>query len=101
GFQPISLKSNEIRTVSLVTEKYAHQFFLDPRYSLPLDSNSHRIVEGVRLKSMDAAGRIYEVTYVVSQLKIPTNWNGGPKEYTFDCRPHELLKNFEASVPEI
>jgi hypothetical protein len=101
GFMPLALKPGEIRIVPLITDEYAHTFFLAPAYSIPLDYESHRIVQGIRAKSMDAKGRVYNVTYLVAQDKIPKGWNGGPKEYTFDCSPHELLTNVEASVPPV
>lgn len=101
GFQPAALRPGEIRIIALITDEFAHEFFRKPRYSIPIDSTNHRIVEGIRFKSMDASGRVYSATYLISQFKIPADWKGGPKEFTFDCTPHELLKNVEAGIPDL
>ncbi len=101
GFQPTALRPGEIKIISLITDEFAHEFFRKAHYSILIDATSHRIVQGMRFKSMDASGRVYNTTYLISQFKIPADWKGGPKEFTFDCTPHELLIDVEAGIPDL
>ena len=101
GFNPTALEPGQIKILALTTKEFAHEFFRNERYSMPIDAETHRVVEGIRFKSMGASGRIYNATFAISQFKIPSDWRGGPKEFTFDCSSHELLADADASIPDL
>ncbi len=103
GFQSKSFKAGEIAIISLITSGYGHDYFNDPMHARPIDSRHHEFVVGVRITSLDSAGRIYHVLYPISQYKIANDWKAGPPSegYTFDRRPHELLVNIAATIPPL
>lgn len=105
GFDARTLKLGEISIISLVTDGYAYDYFMRPRYSRPIDVAHHEFVEGVRIKSMDADGHIYSVLYPISQYKVRNDFDGkgGPPSegYTFDRSVHHLFVNEPEMIPPL
>jgi hypothetical protein len=103
GFEAKTIKPGEIAILSLLTDRYAwSDYYQNPTYSRPIDATHHEFAEGVRIKSMDARGRLYLVYYVSSQFKLQNGIDHGPTEgYTFDCHQNPLLINIEEFRPPL
>ena len=102
GFEAKTLKPGEIVIVSLISGGYTRDYYVNGRYSRPIDAQYHEFTEALRVKSMDSQGRIYSTLYPISQFKIRNDWKVGPTEgFTFDRSTHHLLVNGSETMPPL